>query len=100
MQGSDTKNERTLWWLHEKNRALRVGDWKIVASGAEAPWELYNLAGDRTETENRAAKEPERLESLVKQWTKQLEEYQALARLTPDLGNAGKKANAKKNVEK
>ena len=99
LQGSDTAHDRTLWWLHEKNRALRAGDWKIVAAGADAPWELYNLAGDRTETENLAKKEPERLETLVKQWTKQLEEYQALARLTPDLGNRGKKANAKKQAD-
>jgi arylsulfatase A-like enzyme len=100
MQGTDTARERTLWWLHEKNRALRAGDWKIVASGNDAPWELYNLAGDRTETENLAVKEPQRLEALVKIWTKQLDEYRNLARLTPNLGTAGKKANAKKQAEK
>ena len=32
-----------LWWLHEGNRALRVGDWKIVAAGKDSPWELYDL---------------------------------------------------------
>ena len=30
----------SLWWLHEGNRALRVGDWKIVAAGKNTPWEL------------------------------------------------------------
>ena len=34
-----------LWWLHEGNRALRVGDWKIVAAGKDGPWELYDLGG-------------------------------------------------------
>jgi arylsulfatase A-like enzyme len=32
---------------HEGNRAIRVGDWKLVAAGAEAAWELFNLAADR-----------------------------------------------------
>lgn len=26
-------DRESLWWLHEGNRALRVGDWKIVAAG-------------------------------------------------------------------
>jgi len=36
----------SLWLLHEGNRALRVGDWKIVATGNEAPWELYDFSKD------------------------------------------------------
>ncbi|MFO0803917.1 MAG: arylsulfatase [Gemmataceae bacterium] len=32
-----------LWWQHEGNRALRIGDWKIVAAGKDAPWELYDF---------------------------------------------------------
>ena len=40
-----------LWWQHEGNRAIRVGDWKLVAAGREGPWELYDLATDRTETQ-------------------------------------------------
>lgn len=24
-----------LWWLHEGNRALRAGDWKLVAAKGE-----------------------------------------------------------------
>ena len=44
----------SLWWLHEGNRALRVGDWKIVAAGKDSPWELYDLSSDRSETKNLA----------------------------------------------
>ena len=40
-----------LWWLHEGNRAIRVGDWKLVSSARpDGRWELYNLASDRGET--------------------------------------------------
>jgi arylsulfatase len=55
-------------WEHEGNRAMRVGDWKLVAKGPAAPWELYNLAYDRTEQHNLAAKEPDRVKTMVKQW--------------------------------
>lgn len=99
LQGSDTSSERTLWWLHEKNRALRAGDWKIVAAGNNAPWELYDLATDRTETMNLAAQQPERVEALARQWTKQMEEYQTLASKTADLSGAAKNPNAKKKAE-
>jgi arylsulfatase A-like enzyme len=39
---------RELWWLHEGNRAIRKGDWKLVAA-QDDPWELYDLQHDRTE---------------------------------------------------
>ena len=45
-----TVAHESLWWLHEGNRALRVGDWKIVAAGKDSPWELYDLSSDRSET--------------------------------------------------
>jgi arylsulfatase A-like enzyme len=70
----------SLWWLHEGNRALRAGDWKIVAAGADAPWELYDLAADRSETKNLAGGKPEKVKELAAIWTRQFEEYAALAR--------------------
>jgi arylsulfatase len=69
----------SLWWLHEGNRALRVGDWKIVAAGKDGPWELYDLSSDRSETKNLAAAMPEKVKELAAIWTKQFEDYKALA---------------------
>ncbi len=69
-----------LWWLHEGNRALRVGDWKIVAAGKGAPWELYNLKTDRAESVNLAAEDPERTRTLAAIWTRHFEEFCDLAR--------------------
>jgi len=84
-----------LWWMHEKNRALRVGDWKIVAAGADSPWELYDLTTDRAEAKNLAAKQSERVKEMAAVWTKHTEEFRALAMqdLPPD---AGEKPNGKK----
>jgi arylsulfatase len=57
-----------LFWEHEGNRALRVGDWKLVAKGAGGPWELYDLQRDRTEMNDLAAREPERVRDMVASW--------------------------------
>lgn len=55
-------------WEHQGNRALRLGDWKIVARGPAGAWELYNLASDRSELHNLAAQHPDRLRDLAAQW--------------------------------
>ena len=74
-----TVTHDSLWWLHEGNRALRVGDWKIVAAGKDSPWELYDLKADRCETNNLARQMPEKVRELAAMWTRQTAEYAALA---------------------
>ena len=61
--------ERTLAWEHEGNRAIRVGDWKLVASYRGA-WELYDLSRDRTELDNLAARQPAKVKELADAWQK------------------------------
>jgi arylsulfatase A-like enzyme len=56
-----------LAWEHEQNRAIRVGDWKLVAQ-ANAAWELYDLAADPTEMNNLAATKPDRVTELATKW--------------------------------
>ncbi len=70
----------SLWWLHEENRALRMGNWKIVASGKSAPWELYDLSRDRSETHNLAAKQPRRVRTMAAQWELETDAYAQQAR--------------------
>ncbi|NBV53039.1 MAG: arylsulfatase [Verrucomicrobia bacterium] len=79
---SDVTIERpSLWWLHEDNKAIRVGDYKIVAAKGDA-WELYDLKTDRAEQNNLAAKMPEKVKELADLWQKQTDETTALAKLT------------------
>ncbi|MFM7845833.1 MAG: sulfatase-like hydrolase/transferase, partial [Planctomycetota bacterium] len=57
-----------LWWLHEGNRALRKGDWKLVALKNSDAWELYDLATDRAEQRNLAAQMPDKVAELQALW--------------------------------
>ncbi len=68
-----------LWWQHEGNRAVRVGDWKLVAAGAKAPWELYDLKTDRGEAHDLADKRPKKARELETIWTQHLDEFRKLA---------------------
>ena len=70
-----------LWWLHEGNRAVRVGDWKLVAAKGD-PWELYNMADDRAEQTNLAIQMPDKVKELEAVWQKQTNSFTALAKLT------------------
>ncbi len=71
-----------LWWLHEKNRAIRAGDWKLVAlAGGE--WELYDLSKDRGESNNLAKSNPVKVKELSELWEKDLEETIQLQKPNP-----------------
>jgi arylsulfatase len=81
-----------LYFHHNRNRALRVGDHKIVAIGEAGPWELYDLAKDRCEQKNLAAAEPERVSRMAEQWkqadsamvsAREASAPTAMARITP-----------------
>jgi arylsulfatase len=62
-------DREAIYWEHEGNRAIRVGDWKLVAKGEKGPWELYNIAQDRSEQNDLAASQPERVGQLTAMWT-------------------------------
>ena len=70
-----------LWWYHEGNRALRVGDWKLVAAKGD-PWELYDLRMDRAEQNNLAAKMSDKVKELERVWQEQTDRFTELARKT------------------
>lgn len=69
----------SIWWLHEGHRAIRVGDWKLVAAKGDA-WELYNLKTDRAEQNNLAAKRPDKVKELERAWQQQSDSFTSLAK--------------------
>ena len=69
---------RELWWSHEGNRAVRVGDWKLVAAKGD-PWELYDLSIDRAESNNIAQQHPNKVRQLEERWQAGNDEFRDLA---------------------
>ncbi|MDG2532657.1 arylsulfatase [Sphingomonas sp. HITSZ_GF] len=67
-----------IFWEHEGNRAVRDGNWKLVAQW-QAPWELYDMSVDRSETNNVAAQHPD----IVARMAKQYEDYAARGFVDP-----------------
>lgn len=54
-----------LYWEHNKDRAVRAGNWKAIqVGGPEKAWELYDLAADPSEEKNVAADHADVLEKL------------------------------------
>jgi len=67
--GQEIKSRPPIHLLFHTDRGLRDGDWKLV-SFKSLTWELYNIADDRTELNNLAAKEPKRLAAMITEWNK------------------------------
>ncbi len=76
--------ERTLFFEHQGNRAMRQGKWKLVALD-DQPWELYDFSVDRTEMNDLAAKYPGRVRAMNDAWEKWGAENQVTP-LPNDLG--------------
>lgn len=69
-----------LWWLHERNRAIREGDWKLVEARDEKKWRLFDLSKDRAENHDLIAKYPAKAKELTARWESRLAEFQAQAK--------------------
>lgn len=57
------QGHEALVWEHFGSKAIRQGNWKLVAA-KNGPWELYDMQADRTETNNLAAQKPDKVKEL------------------------------------
>jgi len=69
-KGGKHDGAQALFWATSGCRAVRMGQWKLVA-GKGKPWELYDMAVDRTELNDLAKAHPDRVAALAsafEQW--------------------------------
>ncbi len=85
---------RTLFWEHEGNAAIRVGDEKLVRFGRNGAWELYNMKTDRTELHNLAPAQPDKVKQLAAEW----EAWAERARVKPYPAEDGRSGGKQKAV--
>jgi arylsulfatase len=91
LAGQPLQRTQPIFWEHEGNRAIRAGQWKLVSKQAKG-WELYDIATDRAELHDLAAKYPDRVRELSAQW----EAWAKRADVLPWPVNAAKGAKGKK----
>ena len=80
-----------IYWEHEGNRAVRAGDYKLVAKGARGAWELYNIAKDRSEQNDLSKEMPDLAKELEAKWNT----YAERANVLPLNPNKPKKKKTK-----
>jgi arylsulfatase len=66
-RGQPLERSQPIFFNHEDNRAVRDGRWKLVALAGK-PWELYDIAADRTEMNDLSARHPDRVVAMSAQY--------------------------------
>ena len=64
LQGKTREPHDAIFWEHVGNRAVRTGNWKLVAVN-EGEWELYDLEADRSELNDLSSDKPEKVRELA-----------------------------------
>lgn len=64
-RGETREVSSPVFWEHEGNKAVRMGDWKLVSKDGEA-WELYNLSTAPTELRNVITDNPQLQKQMIK----------------------------------
>jgi arylsulfatase len=67
-----SREERTIYWEHIGNRAVRQGDWKLVRDVEDSSWALYDMKNDPAESRDVSSLHPVRVREM-------LEAYQSWA---------------------
>jgi len=66
--GEEIEREGPLFFEHIGHRAVRQERWKLVCRGPYAKWELYDMLADRTELNDLADEQPQRVRQMEAQW--------------------------------
>jgi len=66
-RGSTLQRKKPLFFQYGSWQVIREKQWKLVQRQSD-PWQLYNLAEDRTEIRDLAATMPERVVQMKTQW--------------------------------
>jgi arylsulfatase len=65
LRGGSRSGHEALHWLHTNNHAVREGRWKGISPNGRDAWQLYDLAADRTETNDVADQNAPKVKHLA-----------------------------------
>jgi arylsulfatase A-like enzyme len=81
LEQDGTVEHSHLYFHHEGNRALRVGNWKIISGSTsnkgepDDPWALYDLSNDRCEMVDLSGKFPDKCRGMQDMWQQYEDAY-------------------------
>lgn len=67
-QGKASPGHASMFNEHFGARYARSGNWKLVSASRDTIWHLFNLATDKTETQDVATQYPDKVRQLESQW--------------------------------
>ncbi len=73
---TDVSPHESFFFQFDEHAALRWGDWKIVRTSPDQPWQLFNLNDDLSESTDKAAERPDMVEKLSTAFSLKLAEIQ------------------------
>ncbi|MEL6925212.1 MAG: sulfatase-like hydrolase/transferase, partial [Bacteroidota bacterium] len=79
---NESLDREAIYWEHEGNRAIRMGQWKLISKASKRnsyiwdrsnelttnDWELFDMQADRTELNNLAKAHPEKVQQMAAMW--------------------------------
>lgn len=65
-----------LFWEHFGSAALREGNLKLIRLNGKEDWELYDLTQDRTELNNLAEEQADKVKAMAAKWEQLAREYE------------------------
>lgn len=81
LRGGKSLERGPLYWASLDNRAMRQGSMKLAWDQNVRRWELYDLAVDRSETNDLAPSHPDLVATMAADWTRWAERTGAIHRL-------------------
>ena len=72
--GIEPIHAEPIYWEHEGNAAMRWGKWKLVRE-YKKPWELFDIASDRTEMNNLVEVETTQRDRMIAMWESWADEH-------------------------
>lgn len=75
IENGDWEEHEYMFWEHESNCTLRMGDYKVIQRYDTKEWKLYNLKEDRSELNDISHMNPELLKIMTDKWYELAEQY-------------------------
>lgn len=87
LSGNRGRTDESLYWEWKGNRAVRAGNWKLVAE-RDRTWELYDMKTDRSEVDDHIQSNPQQAATMATMYDKWAKKYGAKSNAAAEHGKS------------